>query len=221
MADDWLARACGLDGLDAAARRRLATLVPMSLPRGAMLFRPGEAARGFALVLSGRVDVCLTGPSGREILLYTVEPGDSCVQSTLGLLGGDAYTAEAQTTTETELVLIPRAEFLALMDSSAPFRAFVFAAFAARMQDMMMLLERVAFTRVEARLAGALLDRAEAGLVRATHQELASQIGSAREVVSRRLDDFARRGWVETDRGLVRLRDPAALSRLATVATGA
>ncbi|MCR9151037.1 MAG: Crp/Fnr family transcriptional regulator [Rhodobacteraceae bacterium] len=217
----WTDRAPGLAALDSAARARLEALQPMALPKGAALFHPGDAARGFAVVLSGRIEVFLIGPNGRDILLYGVEPGGTCVQTTLGLLGGEPYTGEALTVSDCELVLIPRAAFLDLMDGSAAFRGFVFSAFAERMQAMMHLLERVAFQRIEARLAQALLDRAEAATVRATHQDLATAIGSAREVVSRRLDAFARQGLVATERGIVTLRDPDALARLAATGDGA
>ncbi|MCB2115718.1 MAG: Crp/Fnr family transcriptional regulator [Rhodobacteraceae bacterium] len=209
--------AAGLAALEPAARRRLARLPVARLDRGTALFRPGEAAKGFVVVLSGRIEVFLTGPSGRDILLYAVEPGGSCVQSTLGLLGGEEYSGEALTASEVRAVLIPKPEFLDLMDGSPAFRGFVFSAFAERMQAMMHLLERVAFQRIESRLAAALLDRAEGDEVRATHQELATAIGSAREVVSRRLDAFARAGLVVTERGAVALRDRAALARLAAV----
>lgn len=211
---DWLPRA-QLPDLPPDARAALAALRPMELPRGHVIFRPGDPAQGFALILSGRIDVFLTGPTGREILLYAVEPGQSCIQTTLGLLGGDDYTGEAIAATEVNAVLIPRGLFLSLMDSAPAFRAFVFRAFAQRMQTMMHVLEKVAFQRVESRLAQALLDLARHDSVAATHADLATRIGSAREVVSRRLESFARRGWVETDRGTVRLTDPAALARLA------
>lgn len=214
---DWTATATGLDHLDAAARARLSRLQPMTLPRGTPLFHPGEAAKGFVVVLSGRIEVFLTGASGRDILLYAVEAGGTCIQTTLGLLGGEDYSGEALAATDCEVVLIPKAEFLALMDTSAAFRGFVFGAFAARMQGMMHVLERVAFQRIESRLAAALLDRAEGDRVSATHQELATAIGSAREVVSRRLEAFARSGLVETERGAVLLRDRAGLARLAAI----
>ncbi|MCU9849711.1 Crp/Fnr family transcriptional regulator [Defluviimonas sp. WL0024] len=214
----WTSEATGLGALDAAARRQIETLVPVELARGTPVFHPGDTVKGFVVVLKGRIEVFLTGPSGRDILLYAVEPGGSCVQTTLGLLGGDDYSGEAVAATDCRLVLIPRGLFLTLMDSSATFRAYVFSAFAARMQGMMHVLERVAFQRVESRLAQALLDRATDGVVHATHQELATAIGSAREVVSRRLDALQRSGWVATERGAVRLTDAPALRRLAAAA---
>lgn len=207
--------AASLPGLATTDAARLDALPTHAVPRGNRLFAPGEAAQGFAVVLSGRVEVHLTGPSGREILLYAVEPGQSCIQTTLGLMGGAPYTAEATASTDCRLVMIPPALFHVLMDSSAPFRAFVFQAFANRMNEMTALLERVAFTRIEARLAAALLDLALGETVATTHAELAARIGSAREVVSRRLDAMARKGWVATDRGQVHLTDLPALRRLA------
>ncbi|WP_245853229.1 Crp/Fnr family transcriptional regulator [Maliponia aquimaris] len=211
---DWTGDA-SLPALAPATRARLRTLHPMQVPKGTSLFHPGDAVQGFVVVLDGRVDVFLTGPTGRDILLYAVEPGQSCVQSTLGLLGGEDYSGEAITRSDSRLVLIPRDLFLGLMDSDAGFRAFVFQAFATRMQSMMHLLERVAFTRVEARLAQCLLERATEGRVEATHAELAVMIGSAREVVSRRLDALARRGLVRLERGTVLLCDEATLRSLA------
>jgi CRP/FNR family transcriptional regulator, anaerobic regulatory protein len=212
----WITRTT-LAALPPAAQGRLARLQPIHLPKGTVIFRPGDPAKGFALVLSGRIDVFLTGPTGREILLYVVEPGQSCVQTTLGLLGEQDYSGEAITATDCEVVIIPKQDFLSLMNDSAPFRMFIFAAFAERMQDMTHLLEKVAFQRVESRLARVLLDLAQGDAIHATQAELATRIGSVREVVSRRLDSFARRGWVTTDRGEVLLRDRAALQRLADV----
>lgn len=199
----------------AAQLARLPTLV---VPKGSILFRPGDPAKGFVLVLQGRIEVHLTGPTGREILLYAVEPGQSCVQTTLGLLGGELYTGEALAATDAQIVIIPKRMFLAQMDSDPGFRSFVLQAFARRMQDVTRLLERVAFGRVEGRLAGALLDLAEDLEVHATQVELAARIGTAREVVSRRLDAFSRAGWVETDRGSVRIINVLALRHLASEA---
>lgn len=211
----WLSGARGLPRLEPEAAARLDRLTPMDAPAGTVLFHPGDTVRGFVIVLSGRIDVFLTGPTGREILLYAVEPGQSCIQSTLGLLGGDDYSGEAVVRRDARVVLVPRDTFLALMDSSSAFRRFVFAAFATRMQSMMHLLERVAFQRVEARLAQCLLERAENGTLYATHAEIATMIGTAREVVSRRLDALERRGLIRLDRGAVHVADAKTLAGLA------
>ncbi|MBI1217543.1 MAG: cyclic nucleotide-binding domain-containing protein [Rhodobacteraceae bacterium] len=211
----WTARAPALAGLDAAARARLDALHPQAVPKGATIFRAGELAQGFALVLSGRIEVFATGAAGREILLYAVAPGQSCMQTTLSLLGGESYTGDASAASDCEVVAIPRPLFLTLMDDAPGFRTFVFTAFGQRMREMVALLSTLAFQRLESRLAALLLARAEAGLVSATHQDLAAALGSAREVISRRLDGFARHGWVATTRGQVRLLEPAALRAIA------
>ncbi len=207
---DWIA---GLGTLMQATKAELAGLPKRSLPKGLDLFSPGDRAQGYPVILAGRVEVFLVGPNGREILLYAVEPGQSCVQTTLGLLGDEPYTGAATTVSDCETVVIPKPLFLRLMDADAGFRSFVLRSFGQRMGDLTRLLESVAFGRVEARLASALLDLAEGHVVRATQSEIAARIGSAREVVSRKLDAFAKSGWVTTERGEVHLRDPAALRR--------
>lgn len=209
---DWLGV---LGDLRAETRAELAGLQSRVLPRGLDLFSKGDRAQAFPMVLSGRIEVCLTGPSGREILLYAVEAGQSCIQTTLGLLGDEPYSGTAATVTETEVVRIPKPMFLRLMDSDPAFRAFVLRSFGQRMADLTRLLESVAFGRIDERLAQVLLALAEDEVVRATQAEIAARIGSAREVVSRKLDAFAKAGWVVRDRGEVHLRDLTALRRTA------
>ena len=211
----WTGAVAALSDLAPDSRRRLDALAPMEVPPGTVLFRPGDAVKGYVVVLDGRIGVHLIGPTGRDILLYDVVPGKSCIQSTLGLLGGEDYTAEAVADRPSRLVLLPRATFLDLLGADPAFRGLVFAAFAERMQSMMHLLEKVAFQRVESRLAAWLLSRAEGGLVEATQQDIASAIGSAREVVSRRLDALARQGAIVQARGRVEIRDEGALRRIA------
>ncbi|WRH61109.1 MAG: Crp/Fnr family transcriptional regulator [Fuscovulum sp.] len=209
---DWLGV---LGDLRAETRAELAGLQSRVLPRGLDLFSKGDRAQAFPMVLSGRIEVCLTGPSGREILLYAVEAGQSCIQTTLGLLGDEPYSGTAATVMETEVVRIPKPMFLRLMESDPAFRAFVLRCFGQRMADLTRLLESVAFGRIDERLAQVLLALAEDEVVRATQAEIAARIGSAREVVSRKLDAFAKAGWVVRDRGEVHLRDLTALRRAA------
>lgn len=213
----WTDKAQELAALEPRARATLDRLVPMRAAPGDVLFRPGEAVKGYVIVLEGHVAVSLLGPNGRDILLYEVAPGQTCIQSTLGLLGGDDYTAEARVTQNSRLVLVPRPVFLELTDSSPAFRKVVFAAFAERMQAMMQLIETMSFMRVEARLAALLLERADdEDRVEMTQAEIARAIGTAREVVSRRLDKLARGGVIQAGRGVIHVEDRAALENIAT-----
>jgi CRP/FNR family transcriptional regulator, anaerobic regulatory protein len=213
--NSWIDKSALSDVLNARERQILDGVFAGSMARTTVLFQPGDAVKGFAIVISGRVGVYLTGQNGRDILLYDIVPGQTCVQSTLGILGDEAYSAEAICEEDCELALIPRDLFQKLLGLSPEFRKFVFGAFAERMQSMMYLLEQVAFVRVENRLAATLLQRAEGDLVRATHQELATQIGSAREVVSRRLEVLAKRGLLRLDRGVVTILDRRSLQEFA------
>ncbi|VAW23440.1 Transcriptional regulator, Crp/Fnr family [hydrothermal vent metagenome] len=212
---NWTIGALGLEDIDKEAREKLGALKPTILPAGHILFRPGDAVSGFVMALSGRLGVYLTGANGRELLLYSVVPGQTCVQTTLGLLGEQYYTGEAIAETDISVVLVPKSMFMELMANSSGFRTFVFKAFADRLQTVMRVLEKVAFVTIEARLARCLLERADNRVVRATHQELAVMIGTSREVVSRRIEVLVRKGIVKAQRGMIELADAGALKKLA------
>jgi CRP/FNR family transcriptional regulator, anaerobic regulatory protein len=217
----WADQAGFLADIDAEARRELEALTPVHVPIRSTLFRPGDAAQSFVLLLSGRIGVYLTGRNGRELLLYAVTPGETCVQTTLGVLGGAPYAGEAVAESDLVAVMVPPAVFERLMGQSPAFRAFVFKAFADRLGDLMFVLEQVAFVKVEQRLAHALLERADSeGRLALTHQELAVVIGTAREVVSRRLEALASKGVVENERGQIRIIDRNELSRMARAGQG-
>jgi CRP/FNR family transcriptional regulator, anaerobic regulatory protein len=213
---NWLDRAAFLSGVEPKYRERLDTLVPQTIAANSVLFRAGDPATGFIIVLSGVVHVYLTGRGGREMLLYSVVPGQTCLQTTLGVLGGQRYAGEAVAVSDLTAVLVPMRLFDELMAQSPAFRTYVFQAFGERMGDMVFLLEQVAFVKVEQRLAGLLLSRADAaGNVAITHHDLAVAIGSVREVISRRLEALSSRGIVSMDRGHIHIVDERALARLA------
>jgi CRP/FNR family transcriptional regulator len=214
--EGWLADAPSFDGLEPEARAALAALTPVSIPAGAILFRAGAPCGAFPIVVRGAVRVSLTGLNGRTMTLYRVTAGQICVQTTLCLMGGKSYAVEGEAEAPTLLALIPKALFERLLNTSPAFRAYVFAKFGERFDDIARVLERVAFARVDVRLAEALLARADArGRVQATHQGLAEETGAAREVVTRHLNLFAQSGWVRLGRGFVEVVDQLALQRLA------
>jgi CRP/FNR family transcriptional regulator len=168
------------------------------------------------LLLDGTVRVQQTSETGREIVLYRIHAGESCVLTTACLIGHEEYQAEALAETRVRAVITPRTLFDELMGSSSEFRKFVFTAFSHRITNLFRVIEEVAFGRIDVRLALRLLDLVdEHGIVSATHQEIANELGSAREVISRQLREFQRRGWIRGSRGAIELLDEAGLSRLA------
>ncbi|MBL8590969.1 MAG: Crp/Fnr family transcriptional regulator [Methylobacteriaceae bacterium] len=216
----WIDAYAPLADLDGATRDAFRALRPRAAPAGAVLFAPGSACQGFVLVLSGRVRVDMTGRGGRTLLLYRVGPSETCVQTTLCMLGESFYTAEGVAETPIDFVVVPPPLFERAMADSDAFRRFVFARFAARLGEMMRLLETIAFVRVDARLAAALCARAGEGAAASlavTHQQLAEDVGTAREVVSRQLEGFRRDGLVALRRGRIDILDRPGLESLAGV----
>ncbi|WP_022719740.1 Crp/Fnr family transcriptional regulator [Rhodopseudomonas sp. B29] len=214
---DWLQRFPALAGMPEPERAPLASgAMAMNAPAGTTVYAPGEPCNAFILVISGAVRVYQLDADGNEIVLYRLGPGSICILTTLALLASDTYSAFAVTETAVQAMALPASTFNDLMARSAAFRSFVFGAQAARMADLMTVIQNVAFASIEQRLAARLLTLAgQDREVSITHQQLAAEIGSAREVVSRHLKTFERRGWVSLGRGRVELRREAPLREAA------
>lgn len=206
LENDWLKVVPLLKGLEyetAAVLRRSASLV--ILPPGAPVFAVGTPCRNSLLVISGSIRVQMISEGGREIVLYRVGAGESCVLTTSCLLAAEAYPAEARTETEVAAAVLPAGVFHDLLGRSPVFRTYIFQTYGRRITDLMLLIDEVAFRRIDVRLARFLVDRCEragSGLA-VTHQQLALELGSAREVISRQLKEFERRGWLILRRGQI------------------
>ena len=188
----------------------------VQVPAGHVLFQPGQECGGFVVVHSGVVRVSLTGENGREIVLYRVQPGDICLQTFSALVHGTTYNAEGVAETNLEIEILPPSAFQARVVQDEAFRGRLFNAVANRFSDMERLVEDVALTGIPARLARALLHLADAtGKVNARHEALATEIGTAREVIGRQLASFARAGLIDGTRGDIHLLSPAGLKALA------
>lgn len=185
----------------------------VSVPTGSMLFDEGSPCRGFPMLLSGAVRVARGSPGGRSLELYRVTPGELCVVSTACLFGQSPLSAHGQAVEATELVLL-QPQGLDLWCQHAAFRRFVFGIFGERLADLMALAEAVAFQRLDQRLAQALLGHGSS--VQTTHQALADNLGTVREIVSRLLSRFERAGWVRLARERIEVLDGAALRALAS-----
>ncbi len=195
-----------------AQGRLLAAARWMQVPAGEVLFDDRQACEGFPFVIEGSVRVLKCAPNGRELPLYRVGPGETCIISSSCLLGHEDYNARGVTESDTLLMLLPKAVFDELLGEPA-FRGFVFHLFAERIADLMQLIEAVAFHKLDQRLAALLLGHGRT--LHVTHQQLADELGSVREIVSRLLKGFAAGGLVRLSREQVEILDPAALRRLA------
>lgn len=193
--------------------------LPVEFAAGKVLFRPGSACEGYLLVLEGSLRVSLPGEGGHEILLYRVGPGESCVLTTTCLMGGRDYPAEGVVEAPVRGLLVPVATVEALLDSSRAFRRFALARIGDRLAELLALVSEVAFRRMDARLAAWLVERStRLGLrLEVTHEAIARELGTAREVVSRLLKELERRGHLRLGRGTVELL-PGALPALARLA---
>ena len=186
------------------------------IAEGTELFAERHACRGFPLLIAGSIKVVKNTSAGREMLLYRVEPGGSCVITSSCLLGHTRYTARGIAETPLRLLMLPTALFEKLIAGNAAFRDFVFHLLAERIAELMLLVEEVAFHRLDQRLAKLLLGKSEP--IHATHQTLADELGSVREIVSRLLKGFAAQGLVTLGRERVELVDRDGLRQLAGTA---
>ena len=188
----------------------------MQVPAGAMIFAEHQPCQGFPLLLEGSIKVVKQAASGRELMLYRVAPGGSCIITSSCLLGHSDYNARGIAESPLSLLLLPAPVFGQLMLDHAPFRDFVFHLFAERIGELMQLVEEVAFARLDQRLAKLLLARNESAL-NITHQQLADELGSVREIVSRLLKGFAEQGLVSLGREHLTITDRPRLQEIAAV----
>lgn len=182
-------------------------------PAGTVVFDAHTPCAGFPLILAGTLKVLQRYPNGRELQLYRVRPGESCLLSGSCLLGHADYTASGIAETDVELVVIPAVDFHALMAGDAAFRNHVLELFGERLATLLELVEAIAYQKLDQRLAALLLGKDDP--VRATHQSLADELGSVREIVSRLLRAFEDKGWVDLARERIRIIDRDALAALA------
>ena len=215
---DWLDHFPSLRNLAPEAVDSLITSSRvLMLEAGQRVFGPGSAPTDYLLLLEGRIRVQQLSEAGREIVLYRISPGESCALTTACLMSYENYPAEAVVEEQATAVAIASDVFDQLVADSAPFRRFVFTAFSQRVTNLFRVIEEVAFERIDIRLAQKLLALVnDDECVVFTHQQLAVELGSAREVISRHLREFQRRGWVTPGRGQVLIEDRSALQRLAS-----
>ncbi len=178
----------------------------VTVPAGQQVFSQGQVCDHYTIIANGSVRVLTRSPDGRELVLYYISPGEICVLTTACLMGGTRYPAEAITHTEVSAYIIPGSEFDSLVATSSEFRAFVFTSFSHRLADLMSKLENVALESIDHRLINHLKNQQdENGDIYSTHQQIADEIGSAREVISRHLKALEHQGTITLSRGKIHI----------------
>ena len=220
MIADWTERFQGTAALPRPVRDRLLKVArTIEMSKGAQVFGPMNIPDSLFFLYDGRIRVSQSSDTGRDIVLYRVDAGESCVLTTACMLAEEAYNAEGIAETDITAIVLPKLAFDRLVAEEEAFRKFVFAAYSRRLIDLLRVVDDVAFGHMDVRLAERLLalsgDFKEIG---ATHQQLASELGTAREVISRILQDFQKREMIAQSRGRIALLDKPALKELAASA---
>lgn len=203
---------------DSCGQEVIAQAKQVTLAQGATIFHQGDSCNNFILVIEGSVKVFTRASSGREIVLYRVTQGQSCTLTTSCLLASDSYPAEAITETKVQALVLSLSHFNQGLAQSASFRQFVFNTYGQRLCEVINLVSEVSGNRIDSRLAKQLLSitgDSDNNIILRTHQQLATDLGTAREVITRQLNLFAEQQWLKLSRGKVELLQLEPLKLLA------
>lgn len=214
----WMAAFPDLPELEPEHRAEMLSSIRFNrLREGDVAYRQGQHCHAYVMCIEGRTRVFKTSESGREILLYQVGPGETCVLTTSCLMAGSGFPAESTAETDVLHAALPAPVFHRLLTSSVPFRQFVLNNYGDLLSSLITLVDEVAFASLDLRLARRLLAVADdQGIVAKTHQQLALDLGSVREVITRYLREWERVGWVRASRGSIEVRDRGALESYGT-----
>ena len=169
------------------------------------LYTEGDRCPGIAFVLSGQIRVYKISKSGREITLYEIFPGETCILNASCIISHQNYPANAIGLTKGEMLYLPEHIFQHLMSAHQAMRSFIFSLFSRRFHEIIELIEEVTFGKMDVRLEDYLIEKAENDELQTTHQLIANDLGTSREVVSRLLKDFERQGKIALSRNRIRL----------------
>ena len=175
--------------------------------QGAFLYHEGDRCPGIAFVLSGEIRVYKIGESGREITLYEIFPGETCILNASCILARQNYPANAMALTNGTMLYLPQNIFLEFMAEFEQMRLFIFALFSRRFNEIIELIETVTFGKMDLRLTDYLIEKSEEDQLQSTHQKIAYDLGTSREVVSRLLKDLEKKGKIALSRNHIRLID--------------
>jgi CRP/FNR family transcriptional regulator len=186
----------------------LANLQRHHFEKNQMVFLESDPCSVIAFLLSGKIRVYMLGNDGREITLYDVQEGETCILNVACILSNSLYPARAMVTQDGDGLIMPAGAFRDIVDRYAEMRSFVYQGLGERLISMMRLVEEVAFRRLDERLRRYVDEKADNGMLRTTHQKIANELGSSREMVSRLLEDLERKGVLSLSRNQIQILQP-------------
>lgn len=191
----------------------------VDLAPGRFFFHEGDICTQVVLVGKGDIRVFKTAESGREITLYHVQAGDICLLTSLTLVTEQAYPASAQVMLPAEVLLFPASTFRKWITAHQVIRQLAFKTIMHRIVDMMVLIDEIMSRKIDHRLAEFLLnhcafDQDQVMTLHLTHEQIATELNSVREVISRTLKKFERQGIIKLSRSCIQLLDPPGLRQL-------
>jgi len=188
---------------DVMATDIVSVMRPHSFASQQAVFRVGDTCGVIAFLLSGQIRVYTTGASSREITLYDVERGQVCILNVACILSHQSYPALATVTQEGNALMMQASDFQRLVDTYPDMRNFVFSGLGSRFLNLMSLIEEVAFRKLDERLREYVTKKAVNGALQVTHQKIANELGTSREIISRVLEDLEQRGMVKLARNQI------------------
>ncbi len=183
------------------------------VPAGTHIFRQGDACLQYFILTQGTARMFTRSVNGKEILLYRVSPDSVCVLTATCIFGGSHFPAEAVAETDMEVRVISKPQFEELMTHSPEFREHLLGGFGERISDLIHTIQKLALESIEERLLKLMLMQPQ-NIINLTHQQIAEEIGTAREVVSRHLKKLEALGYISLGRGSIELVNRSALLTL-------
>ncbi len=190
-----------------ALLEELEELQSTSLPPNSVLLKSGSYIKVIPLVISGKIKVIKSSDSDKEILLYHIMPAESCILSITASFNGEKSKVYALTETDTEIIIVPATKIKEWMNKYASWRTFLMKLYNERLVELLSIVDEVAFKNVDYRLIERLKEKSDNNTqeIYITHQQLADELGTAREVVSRLLKKLENEGKIEISRGKIKI----------------
>jgi len=190
----------------------------VGLDKDTVIFKSGDPCGAFLILVSGQIRVEITTKSGRDLLLYRMKENDTCIITTSVLLSHEEYYARAITESPIQAIMISADDFHKALSLSHEFSRYVLNGYSHRMSALIALLDKIASRDIDYELSNLLLNSADAkNVVVLTQKEVAREIGTAREVVSRKLSALEAKGVVKVQRGRVLVLDMHFLQNVVSI----